>query len=204
MDALPGAGISIEAVTAKLVEDGVRLFADAADQLYAAVAEKAPHRARPQAQRDELQAAGSAGERGPGRARGLAPRGQGPAAMGRRRLAVDRNRRGEMARLADRRRSAAESRAAPPGFRRRRQTAPGSGTCCCSAWAGRASAPRCSPRPSARSPAFPSFWCSTRPTRRRSAVSTAGSIRRAPCSWCRASPAARSSPTSSSSISSSG
>ena len=40
MDALPAAGISIEAVTAKLVEDGVRLFADAADQLYAAVQKK--------------------------------------------------------------------------------------------------------------------------------------------------------------------
>ena len=40
MDALPSAGISIDAVTAKLVEDGVRLFADAADQLYAAVQKK--------------------------------------------------------------------------------------------------------------------------------------------------------------------
>jgi transaldolase / glucose-6-phosphate isomerase len=40
MDALPGAGISIDAVTAKLVDDGVRLFADAADQLYAAVQKK--------------------------------------------------------------------------------------------------------------------------------------------------------------------
>jgi transaldolase/glucose-6-phosphate isomerase len=40
MEALPGAGISIDAVTAKLVEDGVRLFADAADQLYAAVQRK--------------------------------------------------------------------------------------------------------------------------------------------------------------------
>ena len=40
MDALPQAGISIDAVTAKLVEDGVRLFADAADQLYAAVQKK--------------------------------------------------------------------------------------------------------------------------------------------------------------------
>jgi transaldolase / glucose-6-phosphate isomerase len=40
MDALPAAGISIDAVTAKLVEDGVRLFADAADQLYAAVQKK--------------------------------------------------------------------------------------------------------------------------------------------------------------------
>src|SRR5438309_1708855 len=40
MDALPAAGISFENVTAKLVEDGVRLFADAADQLYAAVQKK--------------------------------------------------------------------------------------------------------------------------------------------------------------------
>src|ERR1700731_4618425 len=34
------AGISLDAVTDKLVEDGVRLFADAADKLFAAVAEK--------------------------------------------------------------------------------------------------------------------------------------------------------------------
>ena len=40
MAALPGAGISIDAVTAKLVDDGVRQFADAADQLYAAVQKK--------------------------------------------------------------------------------------------------------------------------------------------------------------------
>src|SRR5712692_1089719 len=40
MEALPGAGISIDAITARLVEDGVRLFADAADQLYAAVQKK--------------------------------------------------------------------------------------------------------------------------------------------------------------------
>jgi transaldolase/glucose-6-phosphate isomerase len=40
MNALPPLGISIDAVTAKLVDDGVRLFADAADQLYAAVQKK--------------------------------------------------------------------------------------------------------------------------------------------------------------------
>jgi len=40
MDALPPLGISIDAVTAKLVDDGVRLFADAADHLYAAVQNK--------------------------------------------------------------------------------------------------------------------------------------------------------------------
>jgi transaldolase / glucose-6-phosphate isomerase len=40
MDALAPLGISIDAVTAKLVDDGVRLFADAADHLYAAVQNK--------------------------------------------------------------------------------------------------------------------------------------------------------------------
>src|SRR5271155_3404082 len=40
MDELPKAGISIEEVTSKLVADAVRLFADAADQLYASVQKK--------------------------------------------------------------------------------------------------------------------------------------------------------------------
>src|SRR5579862_2280740 len=40
MDTLPAAGIAFDEVTAKLVADGVRLFADAADQLYAAVQKK--------------------------------------------------------------------------------------------------------------------------------------------------------------------
>jgi transaldolase/glucose-6-phosphate isomerase len=40
IDALPEAGISLDEITARLVEDGVRLFADAADQLYAAVQKK--------------------------------------------------------------------------------------------------------------------------------------------------------------------
>jgi transaldolase/glucose-6-phosphate isomerase len=40
MDALPSAGISIEAVTNRLVDDAVGLFVDAADQLYASVQKK--------------------------------------------------------------------------------------------------------------------------------------------------------------------
>jgi transaldolase/glucose-6-phosphate isomerase len=40
MEALAGAGISIDDITARLVDDGVRLFAEAADQLYAAVQKK--------------------------------------------------------------------------------------------------------------------------------------------------------------------
>ncbi len=64
-------------------------------------AEEAPHRARQQAQLDVAQAAEGAGRRGQGGARRLAQRGQGSAALGRRRLAVDRDRRGQLARLAD-------------------------------------------------------------------------------------------------------
>jgi len=40
MSALARAGISIDEITARLVEDGVRLFAEAADNLYAAVQKK--------------------------------------------------------------------------------------------------------------------------------------------------------------------
>ena len=40
MKALAGAGISIDEITERLVHDGVRQFADAADQLYAAVQKK--------------------------------------------------------------------------------------------------------------------------------------------------------------------
>ncbi len=68
---------------------------------------------------------------------------------------------------------------------------------CCSAWADRASARRSLARLSARSPATRSCTCSTRPTRRKSAISKAASISRARSSSCRANPAARSSPTSS-------
>ena len=44
MDELAQAGISIDAVTAKLVEEGVQLFADAFDKLLGAVAQQARHR----------------------------------------------------------------------------------------------------------------------------------------------------------------
>src|SRR3954471_15215694 len=40
MDGLAEAGVSIDEITTRLVEDGVKLFADAADQLYAAVQKK--------------------------------------------------------------------------------------------------------------------------------------------------------------------
>jgi transaldolase/glucose-6-phosphate isomerase len=40
LDALEKSGISLDAITAELVQDGVKLFADAADKLYGAVAHK--------------------------------------------------------------------------------------------------------------------------------------------------------------------
>jgi transaldolase/glucose-6-phosphate isomerase len=47
MDALARAGVSIEDVTAKLLEDGVKLFAEAFDKLLAAVEQKSRGAARP-------------------------------------------------------------------------------------------------------------------------------------------------------------
>ena len=122
MDALPGAGISIDAITARLVEDGVRLFADAADQLYAAVQKK-----RRTVLGSKLNAMSyklpKDLERGcRGRARRLARRGQGPAPVGGRGLAVDRNRRKPLARLAHDCRRAAEGGRPSGGVRRRGQT----------------------------------------------------------------------------------
>ena len=57
-----------------------------------------------------------------------------------------------------------------------------SATCCCSAWAARASARRCWPRPSAPGRAFPSCWCWTPPTRPDRPRRRPRSIRPAPCS----------------------
>ena len=118
MDALPAAGISIDAVTAKLVEDGVRLFADAADQLYAAVQKKrrtvlggklnAMSYKLPAELETDVQAA-LEDWRKEGKVRRL--------------WAADASLwteagRGEMARLAGHCRPAAEGRRASPGFRR--------------------------------------------------------------------------------------
>ena len=59
----------------------------------------------------------------------------------------------------------------------RRRCAPtGSATLSCSAWAARASGPRCWPRCSRRRRATPSSWSSTRPTRLRCGPSRRGSI----------------------------
>ncbi len=99
----------------------MRLFADAADQLYAAVQHKrravlgaklnAMSWKLPEPLDKEVEAT----------LEDWRKRGQGPPAVGRRRVAVDRDRRGEMARLARHRRPAAARRGAPAGLRRRRE-----------------------------------------------------------------------------------
>ena len=66
MDALPKAGISIDAVTSKLVEDGVRLVRRRRRPALRRGSEKAPHGAGAQAQFDDLQAAGRVAEGRPG------------------------------------------------------------------------------------------------------------------------------------------
>ena len=66
-------------------------------------AEEAPDGARQQAQLDELQTADRSRRRRQGGYRGLAQERQGPAAVGGRRLAMDRGRRVELARLAQHR-----------------------------------------------------------------------------------------------------
>ena len=153
-----------------LVEDGVQLFADAADKLLGAVAEQARHRCSATAQPRrshklplELETAVSAA------LEDWRTRREGTAAVGGRRGAVDRHRRGEMARLARRRRRAArrdrdQLRSFADEYR-------GGGlfaTCSCSAWADRASAPRCWRETFGAQPGIPGSRSSTRPIRRRS------------------------------------
>ena len=197
MATLERAGISIDAVTAKLVEEGVQLFADAFDKLLGAVAGKRAAILGDKLDGQTCQAAARAREGGHGLARsrgaqtarsagsGPATRRSGPAPTRRNGSA------GSTSSTEQRKRLGALT---TPG--RRTSGSRISPTSCCSAWADRASGRRCWPRPSGSRPAAPSFWCSTRPIRRRSGPSKARSIRRERCSSCRASPAARSSPTS--------
>ena len=77
-------------ITAQLVEDGVRLFADAADQLYAAVQKKRRTVLGSKLNAMSYKLPEGSRRRRQGGAGGLAQGGQGPAAVGRRRLAVDR------------------------------------------------------------------------------------------------------------------
>ena len=101
---LEKSGISLDAITAELVKDGVKLFADAADKLYGAVAHKRAAVLGGGIDRQQL-ALGSEHRQG-GREghRGLARVGQDPPALAARQIGLDRDRRKQMAGLAEQRR----------------------------------------------------------------------------------------------------
>ncbi len=205
MASLDRLGISISTkVTDDLVEDGVRLFAEPSTSCSAPSSASAQAILGGQARSADATACRSRSTRDVDAAlEDWRHERQAAPALGARCDAVDRGRRGEMARLARHRRRPARGSCAAPGTRGRGEAGGAVACACCSAWADRASGPRCSRRPSAGSRAPPSCSSSIRPTRRRSAPSRSGSISRRRSSSCRASRAARSSPTSSSSISSS-
>ena len=97
---LEKSGISLDAITAELVKDGVKLFADAADKLYGAVAHK---RATVLGAGIDRAAAGARRRhRQGGREshRGMARLGQDPTALAARQIGLDRDRRGQVAGLA--------------------------------------------------------------------------------------------------------
>ena len=87
---LEKSGISLDAITAELVKDGVRLFADAADKLYGAVAHKrasvlgARHRPPAAEARQHHRQGGREGHRG------LARVGQNPPALAARQIGLER------------------------------------------------------------------------------------------------------------------
>ena len=143
-------------MTDRLLEDGVRLFADAADKLLGRGGAASAHAVLGRRLNTQSCKLGQgARDRRQATLEALARRRQGPPPVAGGRLAVDRRRRGRVARLADivdeqlervdQLDAFAAGRAAR-GLHRRR---------CCSAWAARASAPRCWRRPSARSPGLP-------------------------------------------------
>ena len=196
-------GISLKEVTDELVEEGVQQFADAFDKLLGAVAQR-----RRTLLEGDRSTAGSetwlcGDEEGlRGGDGGLAQGRAHPAALGRRQVAVDRHRRGQVARLAARR-GAGVGRSGPAarlcrggeaGRVHRRGL--------CSEWADRASDRRCWPRPSGARPDGRASTCWTAPIPRRSRRSSARSISARRCSSSRPSPAARWSPTFSWTISS--
>ena len=181
MDAFRALGISIEAVTAKLVDDGVRLFADAADHLYAAVQKKrrtvlggklnAMSYKLPEELEKDVQAA-LEDWRKEGKVRRLwaADASLWTEADEANWLGwldiVDKQLKG-IAHLQDFADDVKRS-----GFR----------MCCCSAWVARALVPRSSLKPSATSPASRNCTYSTRPTLRRSGTSRLASTSAAHCS----------------------
>ena len=189
------AGISLDAVTDKLVEEGVRLFADAADKLFAAVAEKRGKILDGKIDTQMLALGDASDQEGRCHGGGVAQPRQCAKTLAARHIAVDRHRRRSLARLARRGRTPIRSRATKPLPRR-------SGAKVLpmrffSAWAAQASARKSWRRCSATSKTFRACTFSIPPCRRRSRRSRARSISARHCSSCRASRAPRPSPISS-------
>ena len=101
---LEKSGISLDAITAELVKDGVKLFADAADKLYGAVAHKRATVLGGGIDRQQLALGSQHRQGGREEHRGLARVGQDPPALAARQIGLDRDRRGQMAGLAEQRR----------------------------------------------------------------------------------------------------
>ena len=185
---LEKSGISLDAITAELVKDGVRLFADAADKLYGAVAHKRASVLGGGIDRQQLKLGSEHRQGGREGHRGLARLGQNPPALAARQIGLDRHRRTQMAGLAQQRRGGRYRRlrglcAAREGteFHRRRGARHGR----IEPRSGSAGARRLR-----RSPASRNCMCWTRPIPRRSARCRLRSISPTPCSSSPANPAA--------------
>ena len=105
LDELQRSGISLDAITADLVKDGVKLFADAADKLYGAVAHKRAAVLGGGIDSPEARARRRHREGRRKAQRGMAGAGQGPQALEQGQVGLDRRRREQMAGLADQRRT---------------------------------------------------------------------------------------------------
>ncbi len=100
LEELERSGVSLDAITEELVKDGVKQFADAADKLYGAVAHKRATVLGPAIDRQQL-SLGRRPRQGRGQEhRGMARVGKDPQAVAARQVGLDRDGRGQMARLA--------------------------------------------------------------------------------------------------------
>ncbi len=97
---LERSGISLDAITAELVKDGVKLFADAADKLYGAVAHKRATVLGAGLDRQALALGRDIGKAVESATRRVASLREDPPALAARQIGVDRHRREQMAGLA--------------------------------------------------------------------------------------------------------
>ena len=189
-------------VTDSLLEEGVKIFARRLRQ----AARGGRPRASPRPPRPAVRRTSCPLPLDGRRARdtrGLAGERQSPPALGARRHALDRRRRGRAGSAGSTSPTTSSPTSRTCERSRPRPAAAASRMRCCSAWAAPASRRKSSRRPSARLRASPRCTCWIRPIPPRSRHSKARSTSARRSSSCRASRGARSSRTSSSSTSSS-